>query len=356
MKAAVLTKPSLDPGQAFTIAEMSNPVAAKGEIVIRLHAASINPLDTLMRQGYGESLFKWLRPRGPLVLGLDGAGVVESVGQGVARFKPGDRVMAASMPFRSGFYAEAVAVPSEWASPIPASISLDTAAALPYAGLTARQVLRAARLDARTAKGQRVLVHGGSGGIGSMLVQILHSWGAWVASTCSTGNVDFVRGLGADQVVDYRKEDFAQVLSGLDVVVNTITPKEPKLVEGPHLSVLRRGGHFVSLISPTLELAGRLGAPLGLLASAGWTGGARAYWGVAAGKHHHWVYFRPSGEMLSEMAHWVANGVFQPVLGGRFQLEDVASAHRSVELGPAHGKALLLPPGAAARSERRKPA
>ena len=172
MKAAVL-----DPVRGeFELREVARPPIRRGEILLRVAAASINPLDTMMRHNYGERLFKWLRRRGPRILGLDGAGVVESVGAGVRGLRAGQRVMAAVMPFRSGFYAEYVAVPAAWSAPVSASRALDQAAAIPYAGLTAYQVLRAAGIEPGRATGMRVLVHGGSGGIGSLLVQCLHAW------------------------------------------------------------------------------------------------------------------------------------------------------------------------------------
>lgn len=341
-----------DGGRFKIVDGLADPTPGKGEIVIRLAAASINAIDTLMRAGYGESLFKWLRKGGPVVLGLDGAGIVAAVGEGVTRFKAGERVMAAVMPFRSGFYAEKIAVPAAWAARIPDGVSMQEAAALPYAGLTVFEILRAARLNAASAKGRRVLVHGGSGGIGSLLVQILHAWGAWVASTCRTQNVAFVRSLGADQVVDYTREDFTRVLKELDVVVQTVAPKDERLVEAPHFSVLKRGGIFASLISPTLTLVDRLTPPLGLAAFGIWTGVARARW-AAGGKHHRWVYFKPSGKNLAQLAAWVEQGLFRPQIAKLLPLEQVAEAQRLVEQGPARGKVLLaldpsLLPGRAA--------
>jgi NADPH:quinone reductase-like Zn-dependent oxidoreductase len=339
MRAAVL---QVAPGtRGFGIqGNVDDPEVRAGEVSIRLAAASINPLDTMMREGYGESLFKWLRRRGPMILGLDGAGVVASVGAGVTRFQKGDRVMAAVMPFRSGFYADRVSVPAAWVAPVPASLPIEIAAALPYAGLTAMQVLKAARLGPDTASGKRVLVHGGAGGIGSLLVQLLHAWGAWVATTCRTSNIPLVKSLGADLAIDYTCEDFGRVLSDMDVVINTVAPKTPKIVEGPHLAVLRKGGHYVSLISPTLTLADALGAPLGLMVSGLWMGIAHLRW-LIAGKNHHWVYFKPSGANLAKFGEWVAAGWVQPLIGGMYPLTDVAIAQQRAENGPVQGKLLL---------------
>lgn len=339
MKAIERTAPGVAGGR-LALRELPEPTPRPEEIVIHLAAASINPIDTMIREGYGDSLFKWLRPKGPMVMGLDGAGIVSAVGGRVKNFKAGDRVMAATMPFASGFYAEAVAVKAAWAAQVPHGLPMAEAAALPYAGLTAAQVLDAAGLNAQTTRGKKVLVHGGSGGIGSLLVQCLHHWGAWVASTCGSSNLEFVRALGADQVIDYRRQDFRRELSGLDVVINTVAPKESRLDEAPHFAVLRSGGLYASLISPTLTLADALGAPLGLAASGAWMGGARARWALS-GMRHRWVYFRPSGRRLEELGRWAVEGSFRPRIGQRFALVDAAAAHAAVEQGPAHGKVLL---------------
>lgn len=341
MKAIVRTAAGTG-GSRLQLQELAEPRPAAKEIVIRLAAASINPIDALIREGYGDSLFKWLRAKGPMVMGLDGAGVVSAVGSEVRDFKPGDRVMAATMPFASGFYAEAVAVKAAWACKIPAGLGMAEAAALPYAGLTAAQVLSAAGLDGRSVAGKKVLVHGGSGGIGSLLVQRLHRGGAWVASTCGGSNLEFVRGLGADQVIDYRKQDFTRLLSDMDVVINTVAPNPSarSLNEAPHLSVLKAGGVYASLISPTLTLSDVLGAPLGVAASGAWMGLAKLRWALG-GKQHHWVYFRPSGARLAELARWAVEGSYRPVIGRRYPLAEAAAAHAAVEQGPARGKLLL---------------
>ena len=265
-------------GQFVARADLPEPVPRADEIVIRLAGTSVNPIEVMMRDSYGEGLFKWLRRRGPRLLGLEGAGHVTALGKAVAGFAIGDPVMAVTMPFLGGFHAQAVAVPARFACKIPRGIAMAEACVLPYSGMTAMAVLAACGLDAKTAAGRRVLIHGGSGGVGSLLVQIFHAWGAWVATTCSAGNAAFVAGLGADRVIDYRAERFNEVLKDLDLVVNTVVPQGDRLNEAPHLSVLRPGGTYVSLISPTLTLADRLGAPLGLAASAIWTGVARLRW------------------------------------------------------------------------------
>lgn len=342
MKAAVLELERPGAGH-FRIADLPQPEPGPDDIVIRLGAASINPIETLMRNGYGDSLFKWMRDKGPRVLGLDGAGVVQAVGSGVRGLREGDLVMASNWPYKAGFYANYVRVPANFAVAVPQGVSVEDAASVPYTGLTICSVLEAARLDPASARGKRVLVHGGSGGIGSVLVQLLHRWGCWVATTCGTANVEKVKALGADRVIDYRKENFAEVLSDMDVVVNTVAPdpSAKKLEEAPHLSVLRKGGHYASLISPTLTLADMLGGPPGLLAAGAWMGAARLYW-LARGKHHHWVYYKPTPQRLTAIAGWLGSGAVKPLIGGRYALDQLNEAHACLEQGKAGGKLLLI--------------
>jgi NADPH:quinone reductase-like Zn-dependent oxidoreductase len=347
MRAAVLERrPGVEGagGGLFHIVDtLPQPQPGPEDVVIRLAAASINPIETLMRNGYGDALFKWLRDKGPQVLGLDGAGVVVAVGSKVRGLREGDRVMASNWPYKAGFYAEYVRVPAAFVVPVPPGVGMDAAAAVPYAGLTAYAVLDAAGLDAQSAAGKRVLVHGGSGGVGNLLVQLLHHWGCWVATTCGTANIERVYALGADRVIDYRKENFTEVLSDLDVVVNTVAPdpSAKKLDEAPHLSVLRKGGHYASLISPTLTLADMLGAPAGLMMSGAWMGSAHLYWRMR-GKHHHWVYYKPSRKRLQDIAGWLESGVLKPLIGGSYPLELIDQAYARLESGKAGGKLLLV--------------
>ncbi len=344
MKGAVLATDSAGKGHFRLDANLPIPVAGPDDIVIKLGAASLNPIETLMRDGYGDSLFKLLRDkRVPRIMGLDGAGIVESVGRNVRSWKPGDAVMATNWPYKAGFYAEYVKVPEGLAAPVPGGLSIQEAAALPYTAMTVSSVLEATGLGPETSGGKKVLVHGGSGGLGSILVQLLHHWGAWVATTCGTANVDKVTALGADRVIDYRAEDFTQILTDMDVVVNTVAPDPAakELKEAPHFSVLRRGGVYASVISPTLTLADMMLGPPGLLASGIWMLSARAYW-LTHGKHHRWVYYKPSRSRMQALHDWAAAGTIKPVIGDTFPLDRIEAAFERLADGRAGGKLLLV--------------
>jgi NADPH2:quinone reductase len=220
MKAVLLYSPG--PPPALRLGEIKDPVPSTGEVLVRVHATALNPVDFKVA-AIGNELWRY-----PHVLGVDAAGVVEQVGADVADWRPGDRVFYHSTWRRFGTYAELHAVPSHTIARIPASVSYIDAAAIPCAGLTAYNALYR-RLNCRF--GDFVLVHGGSGGVGGFAIQLAKRVGATVVTTCSAANADYVQGLGADEVIDYRTEDvFARVreLAGprlIDRIVDTIGPK-----------------------------------------------------------------------------------------------------------------------------------
>jgi NADPH:quinone reductase-like Zn-dependent oxidoreductase len=240
--------------EVLEVVETDRPAPLPTEVLVRVHAVGLNLVEAIVRAG----AFPLLGPP-PFTLGWDISGVVEEVVPGVSRFRPGDEVYG--MPFfpRAGnAYAEYVAAPSRQLARKPAKIDHIHAAALPLAGLTAWQAL----VDiAEVGPGQRVLVHGAAGGVGHLAVQIAKARGAYVVGTASAGKHDFVRDLGADEMIDYRAVDFAEAVSGMDVVIDSIGAE---YVERS-IPVLRPGGVVVSLIErgnaaleATVAAAGRV--------------------------------------------------------------------------------------------------
>ncbi len=214
-----------------------DPVAGPGEILVDIHAASVNAADSKVRAGPrpGEPGLDF-----PHVLGRDFSGVVRSLGEGVTDFAPGDAVFAVTERGTEGCYAEAVAVPAALAAAKPDSISHVEAAALSLTGLTA---LVALEDEARLAAGQRVLIHGGAGGVGSFAVQYARHVGAHVMVTGRAVNHDYLRELGADETIDYTKQNFALAVTGCDVVFDTIGGE----VHARSYPVLRPGGRLIHI-------------------------------------------------------------------------------------------------------------
>jgi NADPH:quinone reductase-like Zn-dependent oxidoreductase len=213
MKAFVVERYGKD---GLRAADVPEPEVGDGDALVKVSAAGINPLDTMVRNGEFKRL---LRYQTPFVLGHDVAGVVTRVGSAVRDLQVGDEVYARPRDLRIGTFAEYIAIDQDDVAPKPAPLTLHEAAAVPLVSLAAWQAL----VDrAHVQPGQKVLVHAGSGGLGSTVIQLAKHLGATVATTASRKNADLVRGLGADVVVDYTKEDFADVLSGYDVVLDSL--------------------------------------------------------------------------------------------------------------------------------------
>src|SRR3989475_8870392 len=220
--------------------DMPDPELREDDVLVQIHAAGVNLLDAKIRDGE----FKLFLPyRFPLILGNEVAGVVVRVGSRVQRFKPGDEVYARPDDDRIGAFAECIAIREDAVAIKPKRLTMEEAASIPLVGLTAWQALvERANLKA----GQKVLIHAGSGGVGTMAVQLAKHLGAIVATTTSTANLDWVKGLGADIVIDYRKDDFETISRDCDVVLDTLGGE----ALDKSLRVLKPGGKLVSLSGP----------------------------------------------------------------------------------------------------------
>src|SRR5918995_222788 len=220
--------------------DVPDPELRDDDVLIQIHAAGVNLLDSKIRTGE----FKLILPyRLPLILGHDVAGIVVRVGSRVRRFKPGDEVYARPADGRIGAFAELIAINEADVAIKPRALTMEEAASIPLVGLTAWQALIE---RAHLTQGQKVLIHAGSGGVGTFAIQLAKHVGATVATTTSTANVELVRRLGADVVIDYKKDDFADVLRDYDVVLNSLD----KVTLEKSLRVLKPGGQLVSISGP----------------------------------------------------------------------------------------------------------
>jgi NADPH:quinone reductase-like Zn-dependent oxidoreductase len=233
-------------------ADVPEPEVGAGDVLVKVSAAGINPLDMMVRNGEFKRL---LKHQTPFVLGHDVAGAVTRVGSAVRDFQVGDEVYARPRDLRIGTFAEYVAIDQDDVAPKPASLTLHEAAAVPLVSLAAWQAL----VDrAHVKPGQKVLVHAGSGGLGSTVIQLAKHLGATVATTASGKNAELVRSLGADVVIDYTNEDFAEVLSGYDVVVDSRGGENLERA----LTILKPGGQAIGVAGPPDPgFAKQLGAP-----------------------------------------------------------------------------------------------
>ena len=238
MKAFIVERYGRKDGVRF--GDMPEPELRDDDVLVRVHAAGVNLLDSKIRNGE----FKLILPyRLPLILGNDVAGVVTQVGPRVRRFKPGDEVYARPHQDRIGTFAEFISMNEDDVAIKPKKLTMEEAASIPLVGLTAWQALiESANLE----KAQKVLIHAGSGGVGTFAIQLAKYVGATVATTTSTANVDLVKRLGADVVVDYKKDDFEKVLRDYDVVVNSLGKETLE----KSLRVLKPGGKLISISGP----------------------------------------------------------------------------------------------------------
>ncbi len=238
MKAVYIER--YGPSDVLIYGDRPQPAPKPDEILVEVHAASVNPRDWLIRSGRYQ--LKWLLPRFPLILGSDVAGIVAEVGERVRRFEPGDKVYG-MVPSSRGFggYAEYAVIPDSAVARIPEHMSFEEAAGLPLAGLTAYQALVR---NAGMGPGEKVLVIGASGGVGHYAVQIARALSAQVTGVCSTANVEMVRRLGAEQVIDYKQERFQDSAQEFDIVFDTIGRESLASCA----RVLKPGGTYVTTV------------------------------------------------------------------------------------------------------------
>lgn len=288
--------------------EAPMPDIAPEDVLVRVVAASVNPVDWKFREGY---LKQMLPPQFPITLGWDVSGVVDAAGKNVSRFKVGDTVFSRPDIKRNGTYAEYVAIREDELARKPQTISHVEAATLPLAGIAAWEaIITTAKVEA----GQRVLVHAVSGGVGSIAVQLAKSRGAYVIATTSGKNRALVESLGADEVIDYRTQKFDAMVRDVDAVFDTIGGQ----VQEASWSVLKPGGILVSIIGTPSEEKAR-----------------------ALGVRSAFLFIGPSAPILMQLAELVENGKLRPVVGAEFALKDIAEAHALSQSGHAVGKIAL---------------
>jgi NADPH:quinone reductase-like Zn-dependent oxidoreductase len=328
MKAFVVSKYGKDGVHA---AEMPPPTVGRRDILVQVRAAGINPLDKMIRDGEFKQLIKYKRP---FILGHDVSGVVTEVGAEVRGFAIGDEVFARPRDLRIGTFAEFIAVDVDDVALMPRSLSFAEAAAVPLVALAAWQAL----IDlAHVKPGQRVLVHAGAGGLGSTVIQLAKHLGAHVATTAHTADVDKVRALGADEVVDYTKQDFADVLADYDVVLDSLGPASLE----KSLTVLKPGGLAISVVGPPDPgFAKQLGQPLLAPVMAVLSRKVRRR-AKKLGVRYSFFFMCADGAQLKLLADLYDNGTLRPVLDRTFPFDQTLEALAYVEQGKANGKIVV---------------
>lgn len=330
MKAFLLDR--FGKGRALRLADRPEPALRETEVLIAVNAAGLNLLDAKIRDGAFKPILAY---RPPMVLGHDVAGLVVRAGPGAHRFKVGDAVYARPRDGRIGGFAEFIAVDEADVALKPANIDMAEAASLPLVALTAWQVL-VERADLQP--GQKILIHAGSGGVGTVAIQLAKHLGATVATTTSSANVDLVRNLGADVVIDYRTQAFDAVLSDYDVVLNSLGGDTLER----SLTVLKPGGKLISISGPpdpafakSQGLNGVLRLFLRLLSR------KIRHRARARGVDYSFLFMRADGRQLGQITALVEAGVIRPVVDRTFPFADLNDAFAYLETGRARGKVVV---------------
>ena len=318
--------------EVLELADVDVPHVGPNGVLVRVHATSVNPVDWKLRAGWLSGYWKL---RFPVIWGCDASGVVEQVGSSVTLFKPGDEVYGfkhgrVGETYR-GTYAEYAVLPENMLALKPAALSHEEAAAVPLAAVTAWQSLVGL---GRVKPGSKVLIHAAAGGVGVFAIQIAKSFGAYVAATASLRNHDFLRELGANEVIDYTQERIEKKLAGYDVVLDGVGES----VWNSSLKVLRPGGRLITLTIPTPRgPSGRLKffstAIAGVMSGVG-----RA---LLRGKAFLMTQVKPRGGDLEKINVLIEAGKLKPVIEKIYPLEQVAEAHRESERGHVRGKLVV---------------
>lgn len=316
-------------------ADVPEPTVGERDVLVQVQAAGLNALDEKIRAGE----FKQILPyRLPQVAGNEVAGTVIRVGSKVRAFKAGDEVYARPGQDRIGTFAERIAVAEADLALKPASVSMEEAGSLPLVALTAWQALVE---RGNVQPGQKVLIHAGAGGVGSIAIQLAKHLGATVATTASAANLEFVRELGADTVIDYRSQDFEELLSGYDLVLDSLGGENLE----KSLRVLKAGGKAIGIAGPPDPAFAREAGlnPMLRLAVSGLSAGIRRQ-ARKRGVSYEFLFMRASGDHLRQITALIDGGALRPVVGRVFPFGQTVEALQSLEQGGIRGKAVISNP------------
>ena len=330
MKALTFKRYGKSPDIGFS--DVSVPTVRDDEMLVEVHAVGLNPIDNMIPTGMFKPVLKFDLPA---TLGSDLAGVVKQVGSRVTRFKPGDAVIASLFDLGTGSLAEFAVVPERAAAPMPTNLDFVQAASVPMVSLTSWQAMKE---RAGVRPGHKVFIPAGSGGIGSMAIQLARHFGAKVGTTTSTGNVPLVRSLGADEVIDYKKQAFEKELRGYDMALGTLRDEEIEKAIG----ILKPGGRIVSLVGP---LDAAFGKARGLNFVLQFVFGlmSRKVMRLAAKRDvaYSFLFVRPDGAQLSEIGQLLQSGRVRPVIDQVFPFVQASDALAYLAQGRSKGKVVV---------------
>ncbi|MGS2761419.1 NADP-dependent oxidoreductase [Sinomicrobium sp. M5D2P9] len=330
MKAFIINRYSK--ADKLQLVEVAEPVVKENELLVQVHSASINPLDVKLKSGEYKLLLPY---KFPLILGHDVAGIITKVGSKVSRFKVGDEIFARPADFKIGAFAEYITINENDAALKPKNISMEQAASIPLVALT---VWQAFVEKAKLKKDQKVFIQAGSGGVGTIAIQLAKHLGATVATTASAGNFDLVKSLGADIVIDYKTQDFETILKDYDLVLNN---QDEKTLE-KSMKILKSGGKVVSISSPPdPAFAKEVGLSWFMKTAIFFLSRKVRSQAKKLGVDYSFLYMQANGKQLSEIGKLIETGVIRPVVDKVFSFEQMNEAMSYVSSGRAKGKVIV---------------
>ncbi|HDX9634930.1 NADP-dependent oxidoreductase [Bacillus cereus group sp. MYBK108-2] len=329
MKAMIIDRYGKVP---MRMAEVPTPEINEYEVLAEIHAASINPIDFKIRDGKVKMLLKYEMP---LILGNDFAGVITKVGSKITRFKVGDEIYARPRKNKIGTFAEYIAIHEDDIALKPKNLSFEEAASIPLVGLTSYQALHDIM---QLQKGQKILIHAGSGGVGTFAIQLAKIMGAIVTTTASEAGANLVTSLGADEIINYKTEKFEDILKNYDAVFDTIGGATLE----KSFNIIKRGGNIVSVSGmPNARFGKEFGSGffktlLFSLASKKLTALEKKH-----NAQYSFLFMKPSGDQLRTIANYIEAGEIKPVIDRVFPFEDAQKAMEYSEAGRAKGKIIV---------------
>ena len=331
MKAYIVKKYSKK--DKLQLTDWAEPTVNENDVLVQVHSAGVNLLDSLIRNGEFK-LFLPYKP--PFVNGHDVAGIVKKIGSKVSNFKVGDEVYSRVSDYRIGTFAEYISIDEKDVSLKPTNISMEEASSIPLVGLTAWQAFVEI---GKIKSGQKVFIQAGSGGVGTFAIQLAKHLGAFVATTTSTKNIDLVKSLGADLIIDYKTEDFETKLKDYDLVLHS--NRDTKILD-KSLRILKSGGKLISLVGPpTPEFAAQIGFPWYLKLVTKLISSRAKKNAKKLNTSFVFLFMRSEGKQLSQITKLIEAGVIKPVIDKVFPFEQINEAMSYVETGRSKGKVVV---------------
>ena len=318
------------------------PEPKQNQVLVKIKASSVNPIDLMKREGYGSGIFeKQRRQNFPWILGSDFSGNVVSAGKKVKRLKEGDEVWGCTSNANNGTYAEYVAINQDEVNFKPSNLTFEEAASLPYVFLTSwSAIIRWAGLRPKDLAEKKVFIQGGAGGVGTTAIQLFKHWGSNIASTCSEGNIELLKSLGVNEIIDYRRNSFQETLKDYDLVYDLLGDSVLDNSIEECCKVLKKdaSSHYITLTHPfinTMDSKGLfLGIPHALLLRQKLKA---AYKPINV----HWSIYRPSLSGLQELTYLAEENIIKPVIDSTYSLSEIAKAHEKVATGHSSGKVVI---------------